>query len=55
MKKMLFVMNPFAGMRKANRLLADILSIFNGADYEVTVYMTSCQGDAKRIGECLDE
>ena len=49
LKKMLFVMNPFAGMRKANRLLADILSIFTGADYEVTVYMTSCQGDAKRI------
>ena len=49
LKKMLFVMNPYAGMRKANKHLADILSVFNAADYEVTVYMTACQGDAKRI------
>ena len=31
MKKMLFVMNPYAGTRKANRYLADMLSIFNRA------------------------
>ena len=29
MKKMLFIMNPYAGMRKANKHLADILTIFN--------------------------
>ena len=49
MKKMLFVMNPYSGMRKANRYLADILALFNRADYEVVVHMTGCQGDATRI------
>lgn len=46
MKSMLFVMNPNAGMRKANRFLAEILSIFNRADYCVEVYMTASTGDA---------
>lgn len=45
MKKMLFVMNPFAGQRKANRYLADILTLFNRADYEVQVHMTAGPGD----------
>ena len=49
MKKMLFVMNPCAGLKKANRYLADILSIFNRADYEVSVYITEKQGDAAKI------
>ena len=46
---MLFIMNPFAGMRKANRHLADIISVFNRADYEVRIFMTSGQGDAARL------
>lgn len=49
MSKMLFIMNPFAGMRKANRYLADIITLFNRADYEVTVHMTAGPGDAQRI------
>ena len=51
MKKMLFIMNPYAGMRKANRYVTDIISIFNRADYEVTVHMTSGTGDSERIAE----
>ena len=51
MKKMLFVMNPYAGTRKANRYLADILSIFNRAGYEVITYMTAGPGDAARVVE----
>lgn len=51
MKKLLFVMNPYAGMRKANRYLADIISIFNRADYRVTVHMTAGTGDGTRIVE----
>lgn len=47
-KKMLFVMNPFAGMRKANKYLADIISVFNRGGYLVETYMTACQGDAFR-------
>lgn len=46
MKKMQFIMNPCAGQKKANRQLADILAIFNRADYEVCVHMTAGPGDA---------
>ena len=35
MKKMLFIMNPFAGVKRANRHLADILLTFTQAGYEV--------------------
>lgn len=45
LKKLLFVMNPYAGVRRANRYLADIISVFNRADYEVITYMTAGQGD----------
>ena len=49
MKKMLFVMNPYAGMRRANRYVADLLTIFNQAGYEVTAHMTSGTSDAEKI------
>lgn len=49
MKKMLFVMNPYAGMRRANRYLADLLTIFSQADYEIIARMTCGTGDANRI------
>ena len=45
MKKMLFVINPCAGMRKASRMLPEILAVFNRADYDVRVYVTAGQGD----------
>jgi len=51
MKKMLFIMNPYSGTRKANRHLADIISLFNKADYEVNIRMTSGPGDAARFAE----
>lgn len=51
MKKMLFILNPNAGQRKANKYLADILAIFNGADYEVSVFVTSGQGQAKEMAK----
>ena len=47
MKKMLFVMNPYSGMRRAVRYLADIIAMFNRADYEVITHMTGGQGDAE--------
>jgi len=46
MKKMLFIMNPYAGQKRANRHLAEILLLFGNADYEVTVHMTRQPGDA---------
>ena len=51
MKKMLFVMNPYSGMRRASKYLADIIALFNRADYEVTVHMTAGPGDAARVVE----
>ena len=47
MKKLLFILNPYAGQRKANRLLTEIVGVFNRADYEVTVYVTAGQDDAR--------
>jgi len=34
-KKMLFVMNPYAGVRRAARYLTDILSVFNRAGFDI--------------------
>ena len=46
LKKMLFILNPNAGQRKANKHLADILAVFNRAGYDVHAYVTSGQGEA---------
>ena len=58
MKKMLFVLNPCAGMRKGAKALADILAVFNRADYDVRVYVTAGQGDAvdavRKLAEGMD-
>ena len=47
MRKMLFILNPCAGMRKANKLLPDLISLFNQADYDVSVYITSAPGEGQ--------
>ena len=49
MKKMLFIMNPFAGVKRANRHLADILLTFTQAGYEVITHMTLGLGDATAV------
>lgn len=46
MKKMLFVMNPNAGTRKAKRYLSDILGEFCQAGYTVITHITAGPGDA---------
>lgn len=46
MKKMLFILNPKAGTKKANKALADILNIFNRAGYIVQVHLTAGPKDA---------
>ena len=56
MKKMLLIVNPLAGTRKTSRYLTDIISIFNRAGYQVSVYITAAPGDgtrevAQRAGE----
>lgn len=58
MKKMLFIMNPYSGKRRANKYLVEILELFNRADYLVTVHMTVGQGDAteaaRQLGPGMD-
>lgn len=49
MKKMLFIMNPYAGQKKGAKSLAHIVEIFNRAGYEVNMYMTAGQGDAEIV------
>ena len=49
MKKMLFIMNPFAGVKRANRHLADILLTFTQAGYEVITHMTLGRGDTTAV------
>ena len=49
MRKMLLIMNPYSGQRKGQRYLAQIIEMFNRADFEVITYMTACQGDAKVV------
>ena len=58
LKKLLFILNPCAGMRKAAKVLPEILSVFNRADYDVRVYVTAAAGDAveavKRLAPNMD-
>ncbi len=49
MKKLLLIMNPCAGKKKAKSYLPDIISMFNRNGYEVTTYMTGRRGDGTRI------
>lgn len=49
MKKLLLIMNPCSGKKKANRVLADIIGIFNRAGCDVTTYMTAARGDATEV------
>ena len=49
MKKMLLIVNPYSGQKKAVKLLAEIIAMFNRADYAVQVYMTAGPGDATEV------
>ena len=51
MKKMLFIMNPFAGQKKANRYLPEILLMFTQAGYEIITFMTTGTGSAAKMAE----
>lgn len=49
MKKMLLIVNPAAGTRKATKVLSEIISVFNRADYDVSVHITSAQKEAEAV------
>lgn len=46
MKKLLFILNPCAGTRKANKVLPALLALFNRADYDVLTFITGASGEA---------
>lgn len=45
-KCLLLVLNPYAGQRKANRLLPDIIRLYNERGFECVTYVTGGVGDA---------
>ena len=49
MKKLLFIMNPFAGQKKANKVLPEILMLFTEAGYEINISMTTGPGNATKL------
>ncbi|MBQ8806563.1 MAG: diacylglycerol kinase family lipid kinase [Bacteroidaceae bacterium] len=49
MKKLLLILNPVSGMRKANRFLADILTELSAQGYECTVQATIPERNAEQI------
>ena len=49
MKKLLFIMNPFAGQKKANKVLPEILMVFTEAGYEIQMAMTTGAGSATKL------
>jgi len=48
MKKLLLTVNPCAGQKKARKYLADIIDIFNRAEYTVVTYITESRGDGEQ-------
>ena len=48
-KKLFFVYNPKAGKAMIRSKLADILNIFAASDYELTVFPTRRQGEAREV------
>ena len=49
MKKLLLIVNPCSGKKKANRVLADIIGIFNRGGYDVIAYTTAARCDATAL------
>lgn len=45
-KRLLLLLNPCAGQKKANRLLPEIIRLYNDRDFECITYVTSGPGDA---------
>lgn len=57
-KKLLLILNPFAGQKKAKRLLSDLVNLFQSHGYEVLVHLTQSSGDgstaARELGRDAD-
>ncbi len=47
-RRMLLLLNPIAGQRRANRFLPEIIRMYNERDYDCVTYVTAGPGDATR-------
>ena len=47
-KRLLLILNPRAGQKRANRFLPDIIRLYNDLGYECICYVTAGVGDATR-------
>ena len=53
MKRLLFILNPQAGQRRANRFMPDMIRLFIEAGYMVEPYVTGAAGEAtEAIARC---
>ena len=48
MKKLLFILNPRAGLRRANRFMPEIIRLFIDHGYRCETYVTGASGEATR-------
>ena len=48
MEKLLLIVNPCAGQKKAKKFLSEIIETFNRAGYTVITHITACPGDAEK-------
>lgn len=56
MKKLLLILNPFAGQRKANRFLPDMIRLFHDFGYRCETHITGARGDATQfLTDCGDQ
>lgn len=53
MKNMLFIMNPCAGTKKANRYYMQLVELFNRSGYRVTAHITDGKGNAAQVAQEL--
>lgn len=49
MKKLLFIVNPQAGLRRVNRFMAEIIRLFIDNDYLCQTYVTGASGEARQF------
>ena len=45
-KRLLLILNPYSGQKKANRYIINIVSLFTAAGYDCTMHVTQITGDA---------
>ncbi len=50
-KKLLMILNPYSGQKRANRYIINIVSLFTSAGYDCMLHVTQFPGDAAKFVE----